>query len=96
MLPKVKRRGSSRIEGRVPGSYEHNDHQGVGAKLESVGLFFGFKEWVFAFFLLAGIFKPEAGSSDSLVDLTVFVAIITAGCVTGPSFAQGGSPSARF
>lgn len=57
------------------------NHQGVGAKLESVGLFFGFKEWVFAFFLLAGIFKPEAGSSDSAFDLTVFLALITAGCV---------------
>ena len=58
----------------------------IGAKLESVGLFFGFKEWVFAFFLLAGIFKPDAGTSDSAFDLTVVLALITAGCVAWTFF----------
>jgi hypothetical protein len=53
---------------------------GVRASLERVGILFGFKEWVFALFLLAGIFKPNPESSNSAFDLTVVTAVITFGC----------------
>jgi hypothetical protein len=36
----------------------------------------GFKEWIFALFLLANIFKPNPETNDSSFDLTVFTAAI--------------------
>lgn len=56
------------------------NHRGFHAKLERVGLFLGFKEWVFALFLLAGIFKPNPAYGRSTVDLTLLTAVITSLC----------------
>jgi O-antigen ligase len=71
-------------------------HEGVGAKLRSVGLFFGFKEWVFALFLLAGIFKPNPESGHSAFDLTVLTALITLGCVAWTFFRVRRQPVGPF
>lgn len=38
--------------------------------------YFGFREWTFALFLLAGIFKPNPETSDLPVDLTVLTAVL--------------------
>jgi len=38
--------------------------------------YFGFKEWIFALFLLANIFKPNPETNDSSFDLTVFTAVL--------------------
>jgi hypothetical protein len=42
---------------------------------------FGFKEWVFALFLLAGIFKPNPAYGRSPIDLTVLTGVVTSACV---------------
>lgn len=72
------------------------NYEGVGAKLKFVRFFFGFKEWMFALFLLAGIFKPNPGSSDSIIDLTVLAALITSGCVAWIFFRMERQPIGPF
>jgi len=42
----------------------------------SIKTYFGYKEWIFALFLLANIFKPNPETNDSSFDLTVFTAIL--------------------
>jgi hypothetical protein len=44
----------------------------------SIKKYCGFKEWIFAFFLLANIFKPNPETNDSPFDLTVFTAVLCA------------------
>jgi O-antigen ligase len=50
-------------------------------KLSKLRRFFGFREYLFALFLLAGNFKPDPTLNESAIDLTVVTAAGTAACV---------------